>query len=91
MAIVNKSKTENNTLPSSDTAKEIVFGSLLGDGKLEMPPRGINARFGFIQSEFQKDYFLSVLNSLSSICTGKFREYSYVDKRTSKTYTSLSF
>jgi hypothetical protein len=69
MAIVNKSKTENNTLPSSDTAKEIVFGSLLGDGKLEMPPRGINARFGFIQSEFQKDYFLSVLNSLSSICT----------------------
>jgi len=28
--------------------KEISFGSLLGDSSLEMPPRGLNARFGFV-------------------------------------------
>lgn len=71
--------------------KEIIFGSLLGDGQIEMPPRGINARFGFTQSKSQEGYFLSVLNELSIICTGKFRENSYTDKRTGKIYTSLSF
>jgi len=84
-----KGKTENKT--SLDETKEIIFGCLLGDGKLEMPPRGVNARFGFTQAESQKDYFMSVLNSLSSICSGKYREYSYLDKRTGKTYKSLNF
>jgi hypothetical protein len=40
--------------------KEIIFGSLLGDAKLEMHPRGLNARFGFIQSLDKKEYFVSV-------------------------------
>lgn len=71
--------------------KEILFGSLLGDGSLEMPPRGLNARFGFVQSLDKKDYFLNVLNSLVEISSGKYREYSYLDKRTGKTYTSLNF
>lgn len=71
--------------------KEIIFGSLLGDGKLEMPPRGVNARFGFTQSEFKKDYFLAVLNSLLCICSGKYSESEYHDKRTDKIYKSLSF
>ena len=75
---------------SSET-KEIIFGSLLGDGKLEMAPRSKNARFGFIQAEDKRDYFISVLNSLSSISSGKYREYSYIDKRTNKTYKSLNF
>jgi len=51
----------------------------------------VNARFGFTQSEDKRDYFLSVLNSLSSICSGNYREYSYIDKRTNKTYESLNF
>lgn len=71
--------------------KEILFGSLLGDGQLELPPRGINARFGFTQSEGHKDYFISVCNALFMICSTKYREYAYVDKRTLKTYISLSF
>ena len=71
--------------------KEIIFGSLLGDGQLEMPPRGVNARFGLIQSEGKRDYILSVLESLKEICTGKYREYSYYDKRTGKVYKSISF
>ena len=54
-------------IPYSSDTKEIIFGSLLGDGKLEMSPRSVNARFGFIQAEFRKDYFLSVANSLSNI------------------------
>lgn len=39
----------------------------------------------------KRDYFISVLNSLSSISSGKYREYSYIDKRTNKTYKSLNF
>jgi hypothetical protein len=87
----NKDKTDNNMPLNLDKTKEIIFGCLLGDGKLEMPPRGLNARFGFIQAEFQRDYFLSVSDSLSSITSGKYRESSYLDKRTNKTYKSLSF
>ena len=88
-------KVVNNKPFISNEAKEIIFGSLLGDAKLELPPtpggRGLNARFGFTQSLDKKDYFLSLLNSLSEICSGKYREISYLDKRTGKTYTNLNF
>ena len=84
-------KIENNKPFISNEAKEILFGSLLGDGKLELPPRGLNARFGFTQSLDKKDYFLSLLNSLSSGYGGKYRENSYFDQRTGKTYTNLNF
>jgi hypothetical protein len=39
------------SIENNNKIKEILFGSLLGDGKLEMGPRAINARFGFIQGE----------------------------------------
>jgi hypothetical protein len=84
-------KIEKNKPFISNEVKEIIFGSLLGDAKLELPPRGLNARFGFIQSLDKKDYFLSVLNSLGEISSGKFREMSYLDQRTGKTYTNLNF
>ena len=84
-------KVENNKPFISNEVKEIIFGSLLGDAKLEMPPRGKNARFGFTQSLDKKDYFLSLLNSLSSGYGGKYRENSYFDQRTGKTYTNLNF
>ena len=84
-------KIENDKSFISNEAKEIIFGSLLGDAKLELPPRGLNARSGFTQSLEKKDYFLSVLNSLEKICSGKYREVSYLDKRTGKTYTNLNF
>lgn len=86
-----KNKIENNNSFISNKIKEIIFGSLLGDGHLELPPRGLNARFGFTQSLDKKDYFLSVLNSLGEICSRKYREMSYLDKRTGKTYTNLNF
>jgi len=76
---------------AGEEVKEIIFGSLLGDAKLELPPRGLNARFGFTQSLDKKEYFLSVLNYLGEICSGKYRETSYLDKRTGKTYANLNF
>ena len=79
-------ETINNKNFIFNEVKEIIFGSLLGDGKLELPPRGKNARFGFTQSLDKKEYFLSVLNSLTEISTGKYREMSYLDQRTGKTY-----
>ena len=81
----------DEAVSAAESEKEIIFGCLLGDGSLELPPRGLNARFGFIQSESKRDYFLSVLNSLSPISSGKFRESSHLDKRTNKTYTNLNF
>ena len=75
----------------SNETKEIIFGSLLGDARLELPPRGLNARLGFTQSLNKKEYFLSVLNSLGEICSGNYRESSYLEKRTGKTYFNLNF
>jgi hypothetical protein len=85
-----KAKIEKNKPFISKEVKEIIFGSLLGDAKIELPPRGLNARFGFTQSLDKKEYFLSVLNSLGEICSGKYREMSYFDQRTGKTYTNFN-
>ena len=41
---------------SKNLEMEIILGSMLGDGKLEMSPRSLNARFGLIQSEGKRDY-----------------------------------
>lgn len=83
----------DNSLPSytPQEIKEVIFGSLLGDAKLELPPRGLNARFGFIQSVIHKPYFLIVYGLLSHFCLASFREYSYLDKRTNKVYTRYTF
>jgi hypothetical protein len=45
----------NNT---NEEIKQIIFGSLSGEAKLELAPRGLNARFGFIQSIKFKDYII---------------------------------
>jgi LAGLIDADG DNA endonuclease family len=71
--------------------KEIIFGSLLADAKLEMATRSKNARFGFIQSIHAKEYFLHLYSIFSHFCIANYRTYSYNDKRTQKTYISLNF
>lgn len=82
-----------NGAKSDNEIKEIIFGSLLGDGKLEMGSRSLNTRFGFTQSEDKKDYFIYFCNSLYPAlrATVKYRKNSYFDKRTGKTYTNLNF
>lgn len=45
---------------SSEEINQIVFGSILGDGKLELAKRSLNARFGFIQStKFLRERLIS--------------------------------
>ena len=39
----------------------------------------------------KKDYFVSVFDSLSILGLGNYRESSYIDKRTNKTYKNLNF
>ena len=51
----------------SDRSKEIILGSLLGDGSLKIPSRYKNARFSFRHSMHQKDYFFWKANELKEI------------------------
>lgn len=75
---------------NTNELREIVFGSLLRDAKLELPPRGINARFGFTQSESHSEYFYSFYN-IFFLCSAPPRTYSYLDLRSGNTYTSINF
>lgn len=52
---------------NTEELREIIFGSLLGDAKLELPPRGINARFGFTQSVKHSEYFYSFYNIFNNL------------------------
>lgn len=57
----------NHYVPLSDRAKEIIFGSLLGDGSLKIHDTYKNARFSFRHSEAQKDYFFWKVKCLEKI------------------------
>lgn len=76
---------------SNEEIKQINFGSLLGDGKLELSSRAVNARFGFIQSQKFQDYFLHLNSIFSVFCSSSYRTYTYKDPRTKKEYTNLNF
>ena len=56
----NNTEFEIPKLYSEYDIEQVIFGSLLGDGKLEKSIRSINARFGFTQSEKHFDYFLHI-------------------------------
>lgn len=59
-----------NNVPLSDRSKEIILGSLLGDGSLKIHKGYKNARFSFRHSIKNKDYFfwkVSQLKEISSI------------------------
>lgn len=51
----------------SRKSKEIILGSLLGDGSLKIHPRYRNARFSFRHSVKQKDYFFWKTSELKEI------------------------
>ena len=89
----NQGRGAKNFKFTSEEIKQIIFGSLLGDGKLELGKRSLNARFGFIQSIKFEDYFsyLFSIFSFQNFCSSNFRTYSYLDQRTGNTYTSLNF
>ncbi len=86
--------TEGNiAVLSENELKEIIFGSLLGDGSLEKSLKSKNARFKFSQAIKAKDYFLQLYYIFKPFFTQNysFTNYSYSDKRTNVTYTTLSF
>ena len=78
---------------SENELKEIIFGSLLGDGSLEKLLKSKNARFKFSQTIKARDYFLQLYSIFKPFFTlnYSFANYSYLDKRTDNTYTTLSF
>lgn len=56
-------------MPLSDHTKEIILGSLLGDGSLKIHKGYRNARFSFRHSERQRDYFYWKVANLKEICS----------------------
>jgi len=71
--------------------KQVIFGSLLGDGKLEKSFTTLRVGFGFIQSLSQEPYFLMIWNLLSIYASSNYKLYEYLDERTGKKYSSLYF
>lgn len=55
----------------SDTTKEIILGSILGDGCLTSPKMERNVRFVFRHSIIQKEYFLWKVKMLKRISSKK--------------------
>jgi hypothetical protein len=88
-----KETDENITVFSENELKEIIFGSLLGDGNLEKSLKSKNARFKFSQTIKAKDYFLQLYSIFKPFFTQNynFANYIYLDKRKNVTYTTLSF
>jgi hypothetical protein len=67
---------------------------MLGDGYLELPPRGINARLIFSQGLVHKEYFENlnfIFYQNNLLKTLNYRSYTYLDKRNNKDYTTISF
>lgn len=91
LPIVSSSTKTKNFNYSNEEIKQIIFGSLLGDAKLELAARGKNARFGFIQSIKFESYFLHLNSIFKPYCIASYSSYSYKDDRTGNTYTSLRF
>lgn len=56
-----------NIVPLSDHTKQIILGSLLGDGSLEIQKGCKNARFSFNHSKCQKEYFYWKVDNLKEI------------------------
>lgn len=58
-------------VPLLDQTKEVILGSLLGDGSLKIHKPYKNARFSFRHSTVQKSYFFWKVNKLKEISSNK--------------------
>jgi len=65
------SKINYYDVPLSDKTKEILLGSLLGDGSLKIHEKYKNARFAFRHSIKQKEYFFWKVAQLKEISSVK--------------------
>lgn len=57
----------NDESPLSDRCREMILGSLLGDGSLKLYPRYRNARFSFRHSSANREYFFWKVEQLKEI------------------------
>tara|TARA_Y100000310_G_scaffold345857_1_gene471549 strand:- start:2195 stop:3103 length:909 start_codon:yes stop_codon:yes gene_type:complete len=71
-----------------ENIKQVLLGSLLGDGYLTKQKNSHNAYFREVHSLKQKDYLIWKNNFLNYFNT-KIKEYSTYDKRTNKYYYSI--
>lgn len=58
-------------MPLSLSTRQIIWGSLLGDGSLALNPNFKNARFSFKHSTKQKEYFFWKVGQLKEIASKK--------------------
>ena len=80
--------------PDDKYIREVIFGSLLGDGYLEMAPRAKNARFIFspaYAAPKYEEYFMALYLMFFDYCSNTFQKYEHLDSRTNKTYITYSF
>jgi hypothetical protein len=72
---------------------QILFGSLLGDGWLQISKGSLNATFMFAQSTIHEEYFMHVFNIFHkfNLCSANFSLYSQFEPRTNETYKHLRF
>ncbi len=84
----NNQKIELEEFNINEDVKQVLLGSLLGDGSSQIQKEGKNAFFREIHGAKQKDYIIWKNNFLKIFNT-KLHEYSIYDKRTNKTYYSI--
>lgn len=85
---MNNQKIELEKFDINEDVKQVLLGSLLGDGSLEINKEGKNAFYREVHSLKQKEYLIWK-NQFLKIFDTKFHEYSTYDKRTGKTYYSI--
>src|SRR3989344_7224924 len=85
---MNNQKMELEEFNIDEDVKQVLLGSLLGDGSLQIQKEGKNAFYREIHSSKQKEYLLWK-NQFLKVFDTKLREYSFYDKRTDKTYYSV--
>jgi len=74
---------------SLEEIKDVLVGSLLGDGYIEMGDRALNGRFRISQSLKSEYYLFMLFGILSQFCLSAPRLSKYFDQRTKKEYCSM--
>lgn len=85
---INNQKMELEEFNINEDVKQVLLGSLLGDGCLKINKGGKNAYYYELHGLKQKEYLIWKSQFLD-IFDIKFYEYSTHDKRTCKTYNSV--
>ena len=68
---INFSRKKLTLISLSDPCKAIIYGSLLGDGSLQLQKNYANARFYIRHNQVQEDYFLWKVNALQEIASDR--------------------